>query len=262
MQDSLAAQILERGFAISDKAAISPQLFKNAFINFLNQPLKYQKEFIQKHFTYAFDGFSYLGQTNSTNQGVEDLVYTFVFSEFHPPGKFPPAFSLILNTKWQEIKAQITALEILLISELDLTGLEEFYQGELGHMVSCNYYPPLEMDQLHSNYRLTEHPDVSLFTVFPFGLDGELEYCDKSGEWKRVPATENMLIFPGYLLEKWTYGECKALNHRVAMPTVAGSERFSFAFFSLPYPRRILTLAGREITSEDYFSSYLSLFES
>ena len=49
------------------------------------------------YFGYGFDGYSYAGQTDSTNQAEDDLVSTFVFSNFFPPDRFRPKFAAIFR---------------------------------------------------------------------------------------------------------------------------------------------------------------------
>lgn len=260
------------GYLITDIPAFPPTDLEHTLRAFMDSDPTRRQCYLQKHFGYAFDGYSYAGQVDSTNQAEDDLVSTFVFSNFYPIERYPAEFQSFLNAGWHQIRPIIQALEIKLITGLDvmglgLTGLLDFYQQHIGHMVSCNYYPPMQhfATSAADNTRLSAHPDVSLFTVFPFGIDGELEMeiPDASGQvmWQSVSATDMMVIFPGYLMERWSGGALKALNHRVKVARDVTLERFSFAFFSLPFPnRRFILPSGSEMTSELYFEDYLNLF--
>ena len=110
----------------------------------------------------------------------------------------------------------VRSLEIDLLTQLDIPGLLDFYLKNAGHMVSNNYYPPVQefTSSAAGNTRLSAHPDASLFTVFPFGIDEELELelAGESGEsvWQSVDASGSILLYPGYLMEMWTHGAIKA----------------------------------------------------
>ena len=93
-------------------------------------------------------------------------------------------------------------------------------------MANGQYYPPIAANS--APVRLTEHPDASLVTVFPFGVDDDFEYQDAAGRWRRLPSDGGAVAFAGHLLEWMSGGRAKALNHRVRL---GGSrrERFSFA---------------------------------
>ena len=44
------------------------KLIDSAFKEFMSQDISYRKQFTQKNYNYAFDGYSFLGQVDSTNQ--------------------------------------------------------------------------------------------------------------------------------------------------------------------------------------------------
>ena len=137
-----------------------------------------------------------------------------------------------------------------------------FYQEHIGHMISCNYYPPTQPldSSSNDNNRLSEHTDVSLFTIFPFGFDSDFYFQNEKGEWVNIKPTDDIIVFPGYLLECFTQGKWKALNHKVSLPKNRRNERFSFAYFSLPYPKRKFKIGKKKYSSESYFEQYLNLF--
>lgn len=47
---------------------------EKSFIEFIQQDDSYKNKFLQKHYTYGFDGYSYMGQEDSTNQYPHDLL--------------------------------------------------------------------------------------------------------------------------------------------------------------------------------------------
>jgi isopenicillin N synthase-like dioxygenase len=55
-------------------------------------------------------------------------------------------------------------------------------------------------------------------------------------------------------------GDIQALNHAVKR-TDTDKERYSFAFFSLPYPERAFKINQKAYTSSTYFEQYLNLFK-
>ncbi|MEM7126488.1 MAG: 2OG-Fe(II) oxygenase family protein [Chloroflexota bacterium] len=273
-------ELLKRdGYLITSIPAFSVAELQESFNRFIQADPLYKERYLQQYFGYGFDGYSYQGQTDSSNQAADDLVSTFVFSNFYEVIRYPVEFQNFLTESWQQIRPLIQSLEISLLEELKLSGLLDFYQQHMGHMVSCNYYPPIEnfATAAADNTRLSAHPDVSLFTVFPFGMDGELEaeLKDRAGctIWQSIPASRQVVLFPGYLMELWSDGAIKALNHRVKLAQDVTAERFSFAFFSLPFPERRFVLPNRGpasasgsisdsrfTTSEGYFEAYLNLF--
>lgn len=272
------------GYLVTSHAAFSVEELLACFRAFLAAAPAYQENYLQKQFGYGFDGYSYVGQPDSSNQAEDDLVSTFVFSNFYEVTCYPSEFQRFLKGGWHQVRQAIQTLEIEVIEQLNIPGLLDFYQQDVGHMVSNNYYPPLQnfATTAADNTRLSAHPDVSLFTVFPFGIDDhfELEQRHHSGPstWLSLQASplhdaampgsaaeaalsNSIVLFPGYLLELWSNGAIRALNHRVRLARDVTSERFSFAFFSLPFPQREFTLPGHgTMTSEAYFEAYLALF--
>ncbi|WP_136480415.1 2OG-Fe(II) oxygenase family protein [Cognatitamlana onchidii] len=237
----------------------SNMVLKKAFELFLNQPETYKQRFLQKHINTVFDGYSYMGQKDSSNQYDFDLLHSFVLSEFTKPSLFPPMFSEFLNLEWLRLTSEIKNIEKKLIAELKIPRLDGFYQEHIGHMASCNYYPRLDTRHQKSGSRLSQHVDVSLFTVFIFGAESGFSYSDENGQQKALYATDNVVVFPGYLLEYLTQGTYKALSHQVGFKDF-DKDRFSFAFFSIPKPNSKWSFNGVESTSEGYYKDYLNLF--
>ena len=60
-------------------------------------------------------------------------------------------------------------------------------------------------------YRLSKHKDVSLITVFPFGISKGLFLIDEHNQEVAVEASHNLIAFPGYLMECLTYGKIKGI---------------------------------------------------
>jgi len=253
---------VEDGIFYTNIPAFSNHLLKDCFRSFLNQKETYRKNHLQKSYGYAFDGYSYYGQKDSSNQAYDDLLETFVFSNFFPKEKFPKEFIPFFEQEWKNLLECIKKTEQTILSTLSLSKIADIHK-EIGHMVSCNYYPAQNNfdGTAAENTRLSAHPDVSLITIFPFGVDGDLEYQMADGTWKTMTPTDRIIGFSGYLMELATDGKIKALNHRVRLSKNRNSERFSFAFFSLPFPAAQLpTLDEETISGKEYFEKYLALF--
>ncbi|MFY0650953.1 MAG: 2OG-Fe(II) oxygenase family protein [Cyclobacteriaceae bacterium] len=254
---------VEDGIFKTNIPAFSDQLLKNCFRSFLDQSEAYRKSHLQKNYGYAFDGYSYYGQKDSSNQAYDDLLETFVFSNFFPKEKYPKEFYHFLTTEWQQVLDVVSKTEEKIISAFNTLLLSKIYKS-IGHMVSCNYYPAQKQfnHAAAENTRLSAHPDVSLITIFPFGIDGELEFETADGSWKSLPPFKHVVGFSGYLSELATDGAQKALNHRVRLSSNINKERFSFAFFSLPFPKQNIKLPSEKIlTGKAYFKKYLQLFD-
>ncbi|WP_420580383.1 2OG-Fe(II) oxygenase family protein [Reichenbachiella sp.] len=249
------------GLIVTDCPSQSAKVIQSSFRNFLYQPRAYQKNYLQKNFTQAFDGYSYLGQKDSSNQYETDLLHSFVISGLSPIHKYPTEFQSFLINDWKILTQLVRALEKEVIETLDIPGLSVFHDRHMDHMVSCNYYPAL--DQLKNraglDLRLSRHKDVSLFSVFIFGIDDGLSYEIESGEQKRLGQRSRVVIFPGYFLELISGGKYKAVEHQVELPK-DNVERYSFAFFSIPKPESKIDFAGLELTGESYYEQYLNLF--
>lgn len=252
--------MFKKGFYISDLISFDRKEIEKCFLKFLDADFEYKKQFLQSSFNYGFDGYSYLGQQDSTNQYASDLLHSLVISDFTDYKKFPLQFHSFFENRWNKLQVEIRKLERNIIEELQIEGLLDFYQSTIGHMISCNYYPKVEDKDLKQEERLSDHTDVSLFTIFPFGFDSDFYFEDENGKWQNIEPTNKVVVFPGYLLDKFTNGKIKALNHKVKMPYNRGEERFSFAYFSLPYPKKKFELNKKQITSEEYFEEYLKLF--
>jgi len=236
----------------------SDEVIKDAFQRFLEQSEDYKNTYRQSHFNCAFDGYSFLGQTDSLNQYSTDLLYSFVLSKFSSINKFPKEFSKVLETYWDTVITKVKSIEEMVVKQLNIPGLQAFYDNYIGHMVSCNYYPKLDIEN-QRGLRLSKHVDVSLFTVFVYGASNGFTYEDEFGTLKPLHVSEHCVVFPGYLLEYLTKGEYKALPHQVDL-SQHHKERYSFAFFSIPKPEYKMSFNGLEFTSEMYYQKYLELF--
>ncbi len=248
-----AKMLVEKGFYDTKIKSLDAEPIRAALAEFMNRPLAKRMPFLQKQIDSVFDGYSFQGQTDSLNQGADDLVHTFVISEFTEASKFPNEFQSFLNQEFKAISESVSQLEKRLVEELQLP----INHAQVGHMVSCNFYPA-QGENMHP-LLLSEHPDVSLFTIFPFGVDDQLEYEDH-GIWKSFPASDSMVILSGFFAETISEGRIKALNHRVKARAKNNLERFSFAFFSIPAPKQKFTHLNETFFTEDYFKSYIALF--
>ena len=245
--------LVEKGFYYTDLNAWSSIEITEALQQFMQRPKTEREHFLQKKINSVFDGYSYLGQIDSLNQGVDDLVHTFVISEFTSTQQFPAEWQNYLATQYDPLSKVLRSIESEIIKRL----FSDLDRNKLGHMVSCNYYPKTATNS--QKQRLSEHPDVSLFTIFPFGIDNQLEY-EIDGVWKSLPSSKNMVIITGYFSEVISDGKIKSLNHRVKKAEASSKERFSFAFFSLPKPGQQFSSATSQITTEAYYQIYLDLF--
>jgi hypothetical protein len=219
---------------------------------FLSKDARYKNNFIQRKFNQHFEGYSYLGQEDSLNQGRDDQVFTYVLSDFVNSTLHPTEFQELIQYQTELIKI-ISDLEKEILTAID-HSLISLLESSMGHMLSANYYPQSNDTQL----RLTAHPDVSLFTVFPFGLDKEFQFEMPDGSWQTLEKTDEIICFSGYLLQCLT--GIKALNHKVEKKGFQ-NERYSFAYFSIPKPNTQFKIENEEVASEKYFSRYLSLFD-
>lgn len=235
---------------------------RTALRNFVLQDAAYKKPYLQANFAKFQEGYSYWGQTDSTNQDYRDMLHSFVISEFHSPTDFPKEFQPFFAEQWDELQTAVRNSELALIEQLNISGLAELYHSSLGHMVSCNYYPPIADAPVTAidNTRLMRHIDVSLFSTFVFGVDSGFSYLDQQGKLVELGKQTQIISFPGYLLEVLTEGKIKALQHQVNLPENREQERFSFAFFSIPKLDSQLQLGSVNLSGEQYLKQYLSLY--
>ncbi len=248
--------MFRNGYYKTGVKALDSKDVKLAFKNFLACDETYRKQYLQKSFSRSIDGYSYLGQKDSLNQYDFDQLHSFVLSRFNSNTDFPSEFQDVLNDFWDGLLDVVVRVEKQVIEQLKVPSLKEFYQDHIGHMMSANYYPPAAKGL---EQRLSAHKDVSLLTVFPFGVDGELKFKVED-RWITADASEEIIVFPGYLMECITGGSVKAVDHKVDGMNTSFSERFSFAIFSIPVPAHSFQLKGKHYSSEDYMKEYLSLF--
>lgn len=249
------------GLIITDYPSQSVKGIQSSFKEFLDQSKNYQEKYLQKHFTQAFDGYSYLGQKDSSNQYDTDLLHSFVLSGLSHTDKFPKEFHTFLVNDWRELILKVRDLEQEVIAQLDIPGLADFHEIHMDHMISCNYYPALDKleGRAELDLRLSKHKDVSMFSVFIFGIDDGLSYEGESGDHKLLGPKSQVVIFPGYFLELISGGKYKAVEHQVELPK-DNSERFSFAFFSIPKPQSKIDFGDLNQTGASYYDQYLRLF--
>ena len=249
------------GIIATDVPALSPNRLPEQLRAFVERPWAYRKRYLQSVYRTAFDGYSFAGQTDSLNQGPDDALHSFVLSDFSPRAAFPEEFQRYLRDEWPAVTRAAREIEQGLLVQLGVEGLLEPYAASYGHMMSANYYPPAGRAQPEGGLRLTEHPDVSLLTLFPFGAEAGFEYQDAEGAWRALAPTDRMVAFAGELLEWVTAGRIQALNHRVA-PTGGETfgERFSYSLFSLPHPGTHITreASSEAISVEAYIEAHLS----
>lgn len=265
----MTAACLDQGLIITDVPALPVAPLRQCLHNFMLRGEAYRKEYLQREFDYAFDGYSHYGQVDSSHQAADDLLHSFVFSDFSSSERYPREFQAYIRDEWPTLTTRLRAIELSLLQQLPF-DLSRFHRDAIGHMMSANYYPPLAGfdNPAAGNTRLSEHPDVSLLTIFPFGIDCDFEYQDAQGDWHRGPPSANMVAFPGYLLEWLSGGVVKALNHRVRLDPCRDSDRYSFVVFSIPHPNTTLTRSSLEpgveveqLSAQAYFQQYTGLWD-
>ena len=236
------------------------KLIDSAFKKFMSQNFSYRKQFTQRNYDYAFDGYSFLGQEDSTNQYAKDLLHSFVISEFHSINKFPVEFQYFLKNYWIELTTKLKKVEIEILKTIKIDNKKDildFHNKYIGHMMSMNYYPSY-INYKKNEKRLSIHKDVSLLTVFPFGVSKGLTLINETGLETDIDATDKLIAFPGYLLECLTNGKIKGLNHFLKFNGIHNEKRFSYASFSIPRPCKSLPILN--LSTKEYFDRYLSLF--
>lgn len=260
---------LDRGLILTDIPVQSVAPVKRAMRDFMSAPMHYRRQFLQKAYGVAFDGYSHCGQTDSSHQAPDDLLHSFVLSDSFPAERYPKAFQAFVRDHWSSLASRIRTLELSLLDTVP-AAIAAWYRQYASHMLSANFYPPAQQfaAAAQGNTRLSAHPDVSLFTVFPFGLDNAFEYEDSLGRWVPAPVTDCMIAFPGYLLQWLSGGRVKALNHRVRLDTDHSVERYSFAVFSIPAQGATLSRPAQTpgespevLTAQAYFSQYCGLWD-
>jgi hypothetical protein len=87
---------LKNGYFKSN-LCLKDRLIDTAYKEFISKDFTYKKTYLQKKYNYGFDGYSYLGQKDSSNQYAEDLLHSFVISEFSDPKTFPKEFDACRN---------------------------------------------------------------------------------------------------------------------------------------------------------------------
>ena len=248
---------------VTDLPALSLAGLPADLKRFCHMPMDYRLNYRQHNYGVAFDGYSYPGQQDSLNQGPEDELHSFVFSDFSPANHYPAEFQAFLSEQWHELCRKIKALEQAILQTLELDNIAALPRSCFGHMMSANYYPQSATPRCSlPDLRLSPHPDVSLLTVFIQGLGDGFQYQDAAGDWHNAPVAQRVTVFAGELLEWLSDGEIPALRHRVRWQD-AQAERFSFALFSLPQPGAILTsTGGSNISTEEWYRLHLSQWDA
>ncbi|MEM6644387.1 MAG: 2OG-Fe(II) oxygenase family protein [Bacteroidota bacterium] len=244
---------LKTGIWYTGIPRLDSSVHQSCYQDFLARAPAYKSRFLQTNFNSFFEGYSFMGQEDSANQYAEDRLYTYVISDYFDATRHAAEFAPLINEQ-QKLIHIISELEKEIVSAL-FPSLFDFYNLCISHSLSTNFYPAGD----HGKQRLSPHPDGSLFTVFPFGIDEEFQYQNSMGSWCTIAQTDQIICFSGYLLELMS--GFKALNHQVVKEGPQNA-RFSFAYFSIPRPDcTVTTIRGQKISTAEYYSKYLSLFE-
>lgn len=262
MFKDLKLNLRDGGFITTNISAFNDDLLRTALQRFLVLSPVERQNYSQNELSLAFDGYSFLGQTDSLNQYDKDLLHSFVLSDIGKLERFPEAFQSYLRQEFPEHLAYIRALEIEVLNTFGFSEYVTLYEEQIKHMVSCNFYPELDLtaQKIMPADRLSFHTDVSLFSVFLFGIEPGFAYEKPNGDKVKLDTIDKVVLFPGYLLELLTNGKIKALNHGVTLPENRTEERFSFAFFSIPKPDASIQLESFKGGGTDYYHHYLNQF--
>lgn len=232
-----------------------------AFSSFLKKEDSYKNKYLQSNYKNAFDGYSFMGQKDSLNQYDTDMLHSFVLSEFNNIERFPKEFHSFLKEEWPRITDKIKRHELEIIKKYQLPFEELYKEDKIGYMISCNYYPkPKDLvARNNTQLRLSTHPDVSLFTTFPYGIKEGLSYCEKNQKFQ-MKELNKTISFLGYFAEYISDKNFFALQHQVELPKDLSLDRFSFAIFSIPKPSSKFIVNNKEISGKEYYEKYLSIF--
>ena len=217
---------------------------------FVKQPLEYKKLYLQKNYNIAFDGYSYMGQEDSSHQAADDLLHSFVLSNLQNKDVFPKEFQSFLQNDFERVINYVKDIERRELKRLQIFELGEIYDELFGHMVSCNYYPAISAISSPPALRLTAHKDISLFTTFPLGVSAGFAIGEQI--YNSLPKT---MVFSGYFLEWYTKAKIPAIYHRIVLPENSVEERYGFSFFSIPKPGRTFPWNGRIYSSDEYYNT-------
>jgi isopenicillin N synthase-like dioxygenase len=262
MFKDLKLHIRDGGFINTNIPAYTDGVLRTALRRFLAFPSLKRQQYSQKGLSIAFDGYSYIGQKDSLNQYDKDLLHSFVLSNISREENFPQAFQKYLKQEFLEQLSFIRELEKKVLKILGFSESRAFYEEHSKHMVSSNFYPELDVaiQKIVPVDRLSFHTDVSLFSVFLFGLESGFVYEKPTGQIVLLDTIEEMVLFPGYFTELVTKGKIKALKHGVVFPGNRTEERFLFAFFSIPKSDAILELSSFKGSGSEYYQHYLNQF--
>ncbi len=262
MFKDLKLNVRDGGFITTNIPAFNNDLIRTALRRFLELSPMERQQYSQKEIAVGFDGYSYLGQGDSLNQYDKDLLHSFVLSNISKEEYFPQTFQKYFQKEFPKQLSFIRELENEVLNALNFSEYVAFYEEHIKHMVSCNFYPRLDTvnQRMATADRLSFHIDVSLFSVFLFGLESGFAYEKPNGEKVFLDTVDEVVLFPGYFMELLSKGKVKALNHGVVLPENRTEERFSFAFFSIPKPDANLELSSFNGSGSDYYQNYLNQF--
>jgi isopenicillin N synthase-like dioxygenase len=120
-------------------------------------------------------------------------------------------------------------------------------------MMSLNFYPEIKKQ---NHRRLSAHKDVSLLSVFPYGISNGLCIVNENGDEINIPPTKNLIAFPGFLIELLSKGKIKALQHHVNFDELINLDRYSYDIFSIPTPNINLPIININSDSSSINTEY------
>ena len=109
-----------------------------------------------------------------------------------------------------------------------------------------------------------DHVDPGVFTLFPRGTDGHLEYLSRDGKWICLGEVSHPLAIAGKLMEFLSSNHVSALRHRVTRAKGENDWRFSLPFTVIPRREtklmpfnKFFTGFGEVCTGKEFMENYL-----
>ncbi|KAK9165301.1 hypothetical protein Scep_000492 [Stephania cephalantha] len=146
--------------------------------------------------------------------------------------QYPPELREICEEYAGEMeKLSYKLLELIALSlGLPAERFSDYFENDTS-FVRLNHYPPCPSPELALG--VGRHKDSGALTVLSQDDVGGLEVRRKDGEWTKVkPIPDSYIINVGDIIQVWSNGRYKSIEHRVKANSAR--ERFSIPFFFNP----------------------------
>lgn len=184
-------------------------------------------------FQKGFFGYSPLGHERTDDCPDPTPVECFVIGEDDTEGALPRELRTTRSAYFEAcvlIAEQIFGTLVTALA-FDTVGLS---RRDFQFTLQVNFYPSCKDLGRRPTLRMGDHVDPGVMTIFPAGVDGQLEYLNASNRWTRVERSDRVTVIAGKALEFLTGGRIPALRHRVAAASDSHEERFAFPFTIIP----------------------------